>query len=246
MKIIMKTIHERGLSFVKLVSAMAVVVSVVGCSSGNPYVEYADRNDIISLGDSVLDSSGEIEAKLEALAGQTFRNYSRSAAEIAGGVLAPSVVDQYNAANNTDSDIDTIIMNGGGNDILIPAKLFDPYRCRTRWYRRNISNNCKNLVHDIYVDAVNLLNTMGNDGVENILYIGYYHPKGGDANLSKAVDYGNEWLGYGCDNTTANCDLTPSVNAISESDILSDDIHPNASGSAKIANLLWPKLQPLL
>jgi len=246
MKILIKAIHQRGLSFVKVISAMAVVVSVVGCSSGNPYVESADRNEIISLGDSVLDLSGEIEANLEALAGQTFRNYSRSAAEIAGGVLAPSVVNQYGAANNTDSNIDTIIMNGGGNDILIPAKLFDPYGCRTRWYRRNISNSCKNLVQNIYVDAVNLLNNMGNDGVENILYIGYYHPKGGDANLSKAVDYGNEWLGYACDNTAANCDLTPSVSAITENDILSDDIHPNASGSAKIANLVWPKLQPLL
>ena len=241
-----QTKYSKSASFAKFIGAMAFVGTLVGCSAGNPYVEFADRNDIISVGDSVFDSSGEIESNLEGMAGQTFRNYTRNGAELSGGALSPSVVSQYNTANNTDSDIDTVLMNGGGNDILIPARFLDPYRCKTNRWRSNISNACRNLVHNIYVDAVDLLNDMDNDGVENVIYLGYYHPKGGSANLSKAVDYGNEYLGYACEATTANCTLVPSVDIINDSDILSDDIHPNSSGSQKIANRVWPYLQPLL
>lgn len=241
---ILKTMLSKS---VKLAIATGLVASVVGCTAGNPYVEFADRNEVITLGDSIFDLNSEIQANLESFAGQTFRDYTLSAAEIKGGILAVSVTEQYEDAKDTDANIDTVVMNGGGNDILIPAKAGDLYGCRTRWYRKNISSRCKNLVEDVYVDVVDLLNRMESENVENVIYLGYFHPKGSDANLSQAVDYGNQWVEYACETTSAaNCTFTPSVDTMTPADIEDDDIHPTVGGSLKLANLIWPHLEPLL
>ncbi len=241
------SIKKKLNQLVRLSIALVTATGIVGCSGGNPYIENADRNEIITLGDSVFDKDGFIQANLESWAGETFRDYTKNAAELAGGILSNSVTRQYSDARDTDSNIETIVMNGGGNDILIPAKALDPYGCRTRWYRPNITNRCVRLVENTYVDAVDLLDDMANDGVSNVLYLGYYHPKGSDANLSQAVDTGNLYLEYACEvSTNANCSFTASSHVMTPADILDDDIHPNATGGNKLANLLWPKLQPLL
>ena len=145
------------MKLLKIISACVAAVSIVGCT-GNPYVENADRNDVITIGDSIFDLNGVIQDTLEQFAGETFRDYTQSGAELAGGLLATSIVNQYADAKATDSNINTIVMDGGGNDILIPATLLDPYGCRTRWYRWNPSSACVRLIQDQYVEAVNLLN----------------------------------------------------------------------------------------
>ena len=224
----------------KLVATVAIAANVVGCSIGNPYVDDADRNDVITVGDSIFDLSGEIQAFLEEDAGQTFRNYTQSGAELVGGVLARPIVDQYADAKAVNPNINTIVMDGGGNDILIPAIIFDPYGCKTHWWRWSISNSCKGLVDDIYVEAVTMLNDMDSDGVENILYLGYYYTAGAQSNLHQAVDYGDYRLEQACSNTTANCTFIDPRPVISSSDIIIDGIHPATSGSKKIADLIWP------
>ena len=163
----MKTIIS---NLAKLATATVLAVSVVGCS-GNAYVENADRNDVVTLGDSIFDLNGQIQANLESWAGESFRNYTQSGAELSGGILAPAVDSQYASAKATDSNINTIVMDGGGNDILIPAMLFDPNRCKTKWYRPYLSSKCKSLIEDIYVTGVNLLNQMDADGVENVVFL---------------------------------------------------------------------------
>lgn len=227
-----------------LVSA-ALLLSLIACGSGN-YVEQADRNDVITLGDSIFDLSGDLQRFLEAEAGETFRDYTLSGAELEGGIIANSVYRQYADAKATDSNINTIVMDGGGNDILIPAMILDPYGCRTHWWRWNISRSCRNLINDQYVNLVNLLNQMDSDGVDNIVYLGYYELPRGNANLEKAVNYGDDKLGEACANTTASCDFVDPRGMIPANYVLSDNIHPTTEGSRVLADLIWPKLQPLL
>ena len=105
---------------------------------------------------------------------------------------------------------------------------------------RDISTNLP------YVEGVNMLNSMDADGVKNIIYLGYYHTVGAQSNLAQAVDYGDLRLSQACSNTTANCSYVDPRSSIVASDIIGDGIHPNSSGSQKLANLIWPKLQPLL
>ena len=245
----MQLVHSillSGQPFLKLVASVAVLVSMVACG-GSPYVESADRNEIVTVGDSIYDQSGEIQLFLEQKAGQTFRNYNQSGAKLTGGSLATAVNVQYVDAKTTDANIATMVMNGGGNDILLPAILSgDPYRCKITWYRKSLSSKCKNLIDDVYVDSVNLMNKMNVDGIQNIIYLGYYHTTGKRVNLNQAVDYGVERLTAACANTSANCTFIESRDTVLATDVLDDGIHPTTSGSHKLADLIWPHLQPLL
>lgn len=230
----------------KVLGTVLVAGSMVACS-GNPYEESADRNEVITLGDSIFDLNGVIQDTLESYAGETFRDYTQSGAELAGGSLATSVSQQYADAKATDALIDTIVMDGGGNDILIPATLFDPYGCRTRWYRWNISSSCRGLIEDQYVVAVNLLNQMATDGVDNVVWLGYYELPRDNANLTKALNYGDDLLGYACEvSGNASCSFVDPRGTVPASQVESDDIHPTPAGSVNLANQIWPVLQPLL
>jgi hypothetical protein len=221
------------------------MLSLIACGSGS-YVESADRNDIITLGDSIFDLSGDIQSILEDRAGQTFRDYTLSGAELSGGLIANSVERQYSDATSTDSNIETIVMNGGGNDILIPAIILDPYGCRTHWWRWSISRSCKNLINDQYVTLVNLMNQMDNEGVDNIIYLGYYNLPRSNSNLDGALNYGDDRLSQACNNTTGNCTFLDPRGMVPAQNVLSDNIHPTSAASLTLADLIWPKLQPLL
>ena len=229
----------------KALASAAIMLSLIACGSGN-YVENADRNDVITLGDSIFDLSGDLQRFLEEEAGETFRDYTLSGAELQGGIIANSVYQQYSDAKATDSNINTIVMDGGGNDILIPAMILDPYGCRTHWWRWSISRSCKNLINDQYVNLVNLLNQMDSDGVDDIIYLGYYELPRGNANLGSALEYGDNKLGEACENTTAACQFVDPRGTIPAEYVLSDNIHPTTEGSRVLADLIWPKLQPLL
>ena len=237
------------MKLIKIIKAMLFSVTsmaLVACGGAPDYVETADRNDVVTVGDSIFDLSGDLQRFLEAKAGQTFRDYTISGSEISGGSLARAIDLQYADANAFNGDIDTIVMDGGGNDILIPATLGDIYGCRTKWYRPSITSRCRNLIENVYVDTVNLLNTMASDGVQNVIYLGYYELPRGNANLGDALDYGDTRLGDACANTNANCTFIDPRGTIPANYVLDDDIHPTSDGSQVLADLIWPSLQAIL
>ena len=241
-----RKLGEKASSLLKLAGTLFIASSLIACT-GNPYEENASRNDVITIGDSIFDLNGVIEDTLEAYAGETFRDYTQSGAELAGGSFARPIVGQYADAKATDSNINTIVMDGGGNDILIPATFFDPYGCRTRWYRWNISSSCVNLINDQYVTAVNLLNQMDADGVDNVVWLGYYELPRGNANLTQALNYGDDLLGWACEvASNASCSFVDPRGTVPASQVEGDDIHPTPAGSVNLANQIWPVLQPLL
>jgi len=230
-----------------LIAAFALILVGTGCSIISvPIITNAGRNDVVNVGDSIFALSGKIQDYLHAWSGTTFRRYALS------GSFVSHVSDQYDDAKADNPYINTIFMDGGGNDILIPANLFDPYNCKKDWWESGLSSTCKNLINDVYVDVVNLLNRMGTDGVDNIIFLGYYHVKNGlfaTTGLNPAVDYGDTKLALAVANATAAPNyrvfLDPRPSCTS-SDIIYDGVHPNDSGSYKCAALIWAKLQPKL
>lgn len=233
--------------FARGIAVFALFLVVTGCSLISvDRIRNATRNDVVNLGDSIYALSGKIQDNLHSWAGQTFRRYALS------GSMVSHIADQYDLAKSDDPNINTIFMDGGGNDILIPATLFDPYNCKVDWWESGLSSTCKSLIDDIYVDTVNLLNQMGRDGVDNIIYLGYYRIKNGligSTSLNKAVDYGDAKLALAVQNATAASNyrvfIDPRSNIVS-SDIIYDGVHPSDSGSYKLATLIWAKLQPKL
>lgn len=234
-------------------SALLMAVAT-GCGAGffasQPWIRDADNNDVVFLGDSIFALSGDIQSDLYTEAGETFRNYTTSGAEITGGILAPSVASQFETAFDDDDSSTIVVMDGGGNDILIPVvALFDPYGCQTHWWRRSMSSRCKAFIDDLYVDVVDLLDDMDDAGVEEVIYQGYYATTSGTLGadgLGQAVSYGDGVLSDACADSSVSCVFIDPRSTVKSSDIISDGVHPNASGSAKLADLVWDELEPLL
>ncbi|MDA8403474.1 MAG: hypothetical protein M0Z56_04650 [Desulfobacteraceae bacterium] len=217
-----------------------------------PYITNAGNNKIVNLGDSIFALSGGISDYLHSYAGKTFRRYATSGAELNGGIIQPSVASQYAMAKADYATIDTIFMDGGGNDILIPATMyFDPYNCKVDWWESGLSSKCKSFIDDIYVETVTMLNQMGRDGVKNIIFQGYYNIKNGllgTTALNQAVAYGDTKLALAVQNATAVNNYRVFIDprsSITNSDIIIDGVHPADSGSKKLAGLIWNKLKYL-
>lgn len=235
--------------------AFALSTGFVGCGLGTlasaPWIPDADNDDVVFIGDSIFALSGDIQANLHARNGGTFRNYTTSGAELEGGIVAPSIRQQFDRAESDNPNASIVVMDGGGNDILIPAiALLDPYDCKTQWYEfGRLSRSCRDFIDDVYVDAVDLLNDMGAAGVRDVIYMGYYYPKGGllgADDLDEAVDYGDARLSAACRNGGPSCEFVDPRGYIRNGDIIIDGVHPARSGSDKIAARIWPLLEPKL
>ncbi|MDD9941060.1 MAG: SGNH/GDSL hydrolase family protein [Myxococcales bacterium] len=123
-----------------------------------------DGSDVVTIGDSWMDyalSGGGIEGGLRR-AGKSYRNYSRSGTRFLNGVIPR----QYDRAKASDPNILTVIMTGGGNDILQGA-----YSCDT-------AEACERYVNDLSVGLGELWTRMSNDGVRDVIYIGYSRDAG--------------------------------------------------------------------
>lgn len=234
---------------------MCAALLFTGCSElgyllSNDKVTDADNNEVVFIGDSIFALSGEIQNQLEAKAGQTFRRYTVSGAELSGELITPSIPDQFREAVADDPNIDIMVGDAGGNDLLIPAILFNSNSCKTPWYRfGRLSQKCIDIINDTYVEGVDFLNEMAEAGVRKGILTGYYYTKNGLFRLKdmkEAIDYGNTVLARACENSVLDCTFVDPRAVINNSDIIFDGIHPTDSGSRKIADLIWPKLQPLL
>jgi hypothetical protein len=215
------------------------------------WIRSASRNDIVNIGDSIFALSGKEHDYLQSWYGQTFRRYAKSGAMITGGdSITPDLNMQLDAAIGDSPNIKIIFMDGGGNDILIPATLFDPYNCKVDWWESGLSSSCKSLINDVAVDCSDLLARLVQAGVKGVVYQGYYHVKAGligTTALNKAVDYGDLKLSA----AVASSSLIdkPFIDPrpfIVNSDIIIDGIHPTDSGSNKLAQRIKTQLDPLI
>jgi len=246
----------KGFKMKNIIALLLISVGLTGCGgigslASNERVSDADNNQVVTVGDSIFALSGKLQDILEGYAGETFRQYTISGAEVTGGIFATDIATQFQIAKNDNPNIETVVMDAAGNDILIPIiALFDINNCKTEWYQWwGLSSSCKNLIDDLYVDVVELLNEMDDSGVENVIFVGYYHTKNALFwldDVEEAVDYGDMRLAQACANSRANCTFVDPRAVINDSDIIIDGIHPTTSGSQKLADLVWPILQPLL
>jgi lysophospholipase L1-like esterase len=122
-----------------------------------PFMDYGegDGSDVITIGDSwmTLGFSG-IEQSLRA-AGKNYRNYAAP-----GTTLGGSIPSQYTRAKSSNPDIKTVIMTGGGNDIMFSNG------CAT-------TEACEESVRMIVMMLNTLWTEMAMDGVKDVLYINY-------------------------------------------------------------------------
>lgn len=203
---------------------------------------------VISIGDSYMNwVSHTFPQDLDAAAGVTFRpTYSIGAYAMGSGGIG-LIPTQFDTALMQDKDIILVVMDGGGNDVLVPA----PGRpdCKNMANAASVVG-CQEIVTVALAASETLMNKMVAAGVRDVIYFFYPHvpaptPIGGNY-PNVMLDYALPKVKAFCDGVTAktqgkgNCwfiDTIPLFEGHPEY-FAPTDIHENSMGSKVIAKAI--------
>lgn len=209
-----------------------VLMFTIGCTGdfNNPR---ADEYDVQIIGDSVFDLSGDIQQSLKTLSGKMYKDRSVSGEKIAG------ILTQFDRAISNTPSLKTVIADGGGNDILKGNA-----DCDTD----PLTQGCIDIIDYVADRMVFLLEDMYTGGVDDCVWLGYYYMTNSEASKNEALDHAytlypaifndaslNLYGPGGAYLVDPRADIVPSQ-------IKSDGIHPTASGSEELANLIWNEM----
>ena len=161
-------------------------------------------------------------------AGASYRKYYAGGTQMANG----QIPGQYTQAKTADPDIATVIMTGGGNDILIGNST-----CLANPPPANQS--CVDTVARAVAATETLFMQMQADGVKNVIY--YFYPRTTLAQSGANVDYAFPVVKAGCDKFKGplTCHFIDTRPAFEGQNWFSDGIHPTDPGQKAIAGLVW-------
>lgn len=211
---------------IAVVCALSMMVAIMNCVPDNGDV----NNQVVMLGDSIFDLSGEIANELERLSGERYRDYYVSGAEMEGGFVR-AIPSQYSQAVREDRNIRTIIMDGGGNDIQVGATA----QCTNG----SVTTACKNALAPALTAADNLFRQMRADGVQNIVYMNYFYIVA--ANSKPAFNWMHDEMAKIVQKY--NGLIVDPMPYMSDRLIGPDRIHPTDEGSRVLANLIWDAMK---
>lgn len=180
---------------------------------------------------------------MEDLTGHSYRTYYKSGAQMEGGLIQ-TIPSQYAQAVREDRNIRTVIMNGGGNDVLIGAG----GSCDATYPNGTLSAACYRIIDT--VESVNkaLWQDMVDDGVKNIVNQGYYYSTDTALRLVSDVFQNRtkqEFAAFAARNPGIKAVfIEPKDNPYfafsrASSYTVLDGIHPTDAASAELANMLW-------
>jgi lysophospholipase L1-like esterase len=177
-----------------------------------------DGSDVVTIGDSWMSyalNRGGIEGALER-AGKDYRNYA-----VAGTTLGGSIPGQYDRAKSSDPNISTVIMTGGGNDIMFSGAC-------------NTSAGCEEAIRMLVENLDALWTTMADDGVSDIVYIAYAEDAGTTPQSTRPE--GEAPVPSICLTGRIRCHSLETTDLVMGS--LVDGIHPTSSANDRIAEAL--------
>jgi hypothetical protein len=231
-------------------------------------------NEVAMIGDSYLDpaySNAALDLFADAqnagalAANTTYRHYYQGGASMNNGALQFNVPYQYETQALMDGtvmmpkDIKVIIMDGGGNDVLINDR-----SCLTSPPPGN--TGCVTTIQGVLTRATSLFNEIASNGTKDIIFFFYPHldPMGGG--LLPSPNTTNETLDYAyplaekiccgssftatvsnptCSGTLggARCTFIDTRPAFGDNWATliktSDFVHPTPAGAQIIADLIW-------
>lgn len=182
-----------------------------------------DGNDVVTIGDSWMDyvgGGGGIEAGLDR-AGTNYRHFGLSATTLLSGQI-PS---QYTQAKNIDPNILTVIMTGGGNDIMFSGGC-------------NTAEACEESVAAIQAGLDELWTEMAADGVKDVIYIQYSADAGTAPRETRPKETKPVPI---CLTGKINCHVLPTTELVMGE--LVDGIHPTYAANDRIAAALLEMME---
>jgi lysophospholipase L1-like esterase len=184
-----------------------------------------DGSDVITIGDSWMSLGIRgIQQSLVAISGQPYRTYGRGGTRL----LNEAIPGQYATAKTADPDIKTVVMTGGGNDIIQVPGLRDD--CAAQ------GEQCSQVVGEILGRLSALWAEMAADGVQDVIYVQYSNPEGD--NVDFALPSG--------DGVMPRCEDVPEplrCHRLETLDIvmgdIPDGIHPSQAGYDRIGQAVY-------
>jgi hypothetical protein len=196
-----------------------------------------DGKDVVLLGDSWMSNTLQIEGtgggiapSLIQVSGQPYTNYGvQGVMLLMADAFGPAIPTQYEQAKQFQPGIKTVVMTGGGNDVIQnPALQAD---CMMN------GPQCKQLGMDIIAALDKLWSEMSDDGVSDVIYVRY----------SKAASSSSSDMDAGpppappaiCLKGPIRCHAVDTTDLVSSSDLAGDGIHPLATANQAIAQRVF-------
>jgi lysophospholipase L1-like esterase len=196
---------------------------------GDSYINYDVAHTLLS---TLIEQRAVKDGALKQ--GDHYRNYAVPGTALAAPNILGMIAPQWDQAKSEDPDIKAVIMDGGGNDVLI-----DHMECLAAGSAKD--SGCQQVVADTLRVGTDLITNIRNSGVNDDIYFFYPHvPAGGD----DINDYALALL-----QTQAMSLATPTFRTYvldlipifdGHADWIADDgIHANDTGENKMADEIW-------
>lgn len=205
--------------------------------SGCEDEELIDKPCVVILGDSIFAMSDDERMFLEELSGERYRYYPRVGAQMEGGPII-TIPEQYDKAI-AEGPIRTVLLDGGGNDILIGAH----FECSAP-YGGELSDKCYEVMDRVLAKAEALTVKAIQDGAQFSVFQSYYYIDNEDlwqvtdVFLDKAEKFINELNAKYPEVKIIYVDPREAFLGHPEY-IKWDGIHPTEEGSKVLADLFW-------
>jgi hypothetical protein len=193
-----------------------------------------DGSDVITIGDSwmsnTLGTGDGIEGALDRLTMQPYRNFGvQGVMLLSSSLFGPAVPTQYAAAKRANPKIKTVIMTGGGNDIIQNPSV--QASCAEG------GEACKQLMREISAALNTLWTEMAADGVEDVVYIRYAASAGSTDDSLRGMQ---DPIPI-CLTGKIRCYSVNTDNAVM--DDLADGIHPTRAANDRIAKVVYELME---
>jgi hypothetical protein len=207
-----------------------------GPAGTHPDLGKGNGSDVVLMGDSWMSNTLQIEGTgggiapaLMLAAGQPYRNYAvQGVMMLQADSFGPAIPTQYETAKQVNPVIKTVVMTGGGNDIIQNPTLSSDCQMGGAM--------CKQTLEQINQALDKLWTEMATDGVEDVVMIQYADNVGstaqslrGDGGVgTPAICFTGKIRCHGVDTTAAVM-----------SQIAADGIHPLQAANTRIATLVY-------
>jgi hypothetical protein len=202
----------------------------------HPDLGKGNGSDVVLMGDSWMSNTLQIEGTgggispaLIQVSGQPYRNYAvQGVMLLQADAFGPAIPTQYDQAKLVNPDIKTVVMTGGGNDIIQNASLQSSCQMAT--------DPCKQALAQMSQTLETLWSRMADDGVQDIVYIQYADDVG-TVDPSLRGDKGIKTPAV-CSSGKVRCYSVDTTNAVMHQ-IAADGIHPLQAANARVAQLVF-------
>ena len=217
-------------------SAGAPVGGAAGQGGAAPHMDLGVGTgaDVVLLGDSWMSNTLQIEGtggglapSLIAAAGKPYRNYAvQGVMMLTASAFGPAIPTQYDTAKRANPNIKTVVMTGGGNDIIQNPTIQSA--CNTG------GQACIDLLNKVS-DAMNTLWTkMADDKVEDVVYVQYAT----DVGSTDPSVRGMQKVPTICTMGRIRCHAVDSTAAVMKQ-IAGDGIHPLQAANVRLAKVVY-------